>query len=36
MPPPLSYRSMRRALCGRDMDLYEKAVKSRDYTKIRS
>lgn len=36
MPPPLSYRSMRRVPCGRDMDLYEKAVKSRDYTKIRS
>lgn len=34
MSPPISYRSMRRALCGRNMDLYEKAAKSRNYTKI--
>lgn len=36
MSPPLSYRSMRRALCGRNMDLYEKAARGRNDYEIRS
>ena len=30
MPPPISYRSMGRALCGRNMDLYESAARGRN------